>query len=213
MSYRGIDIYYGNDCFISTRGLNFFIENEIRLKSFGNKEGELALLYYLIDYSIDGSPTINDDETITYGLWLLKFTRVAENFEIYELDELFVKWNEGADNAIYYFEQQKILCMSESAKFNVPLFTQNIAISKGVLEGLRVQGIRYNEPPHMSGWYLTTSEYDGNIENMKVVSLQTLVINRKDILQFLALPPGFVFEITENETCRIWKAPVDVSDN
>lgn len=213
MKYRNIDIIESTDKFIHTQGLINYIEYEVRLKSFGNIQGESALFCFIIDYVLNETPKIYNNETISYGIWLLKFVEFAGYFEIYELDEQFKNWQEGADNSIYYFEQQKAICKDEATEFTVPLFNQNIAISDGVLEGLRVQGIRYNEPEHMSGWYLTTSEYDGDIKNMKVVSLQTLVINRKDLLQFLALPPGFVFEITENNNCRIWKAPVDTNNN
>ncbi len=111
------------------------------------------------------------DETIAYGLWLLKFTLKNNFFEICELDELFVGWSLGADNAIYYFELQKETCKSENATFSVPLFTQKIAISKGVLEGKNVYGIRYEEPRHMSGWYLTTVDYDNDIKNITVIEV------------------------------------------
>jgi len=213
MKYRNIDIVESGIGYIYTRGLINFIKYEIRIKSFDNSHGELALLYFMIDYILNESPKIQNNETISYGLWLLKFVRNNEYYEIYELDDEFKSWQEGADNAIYYIEQQKLVCKEEGAEFKVPLFVQNIAITAGVLEGLRVQGIRYNEPEHMCGWYLTTSDYDGNIRNMKVVSLQALVVGRKDLLQFLALPPGFIFEITENDTYRVSKAPFDIINN
>jgi hypothetical protein len=212
MKYRNIYIEESSD-FLHTNGLKNYILIELRLKTFSNREGELGFIRFIIDYILNNRPTIKDNETMSYGLWLIKFVKAEDYFEIYELDESFERWQIGADNAIYYMEQQKETCKQNGAEFSVPLFTQKIAISDGVLEGLNVQGIRYKEQEHMSGWYLTTSQYNGDVKNMKVVSMQTLVVARKDLLQFLALPAGYTFGITENNTCWIGKAPSDASDN
>ena len=206
MKYRDIDIVeYGNDSFV-TKGINNIIGYDIHLKSCNNQKGELGLLFFLIDYFLNRHPIIRNNETVSYGLWLLKFCLKGNFFQIHELDEAFSGWHEGADNAVYYYELQKQTCEGESAAFCVPLFTQKIAISSGVLEGKNVQGIRYDEPNHMSGWYITTDEYDGNIANMRVIELQNLVVKRKDLLQFLALPAGFFFETLQNNKCYIGKS-------
>ena len=213
MLYRTINISETSDNILFTVGLKHYNMNEIQLNFQDNKDGHLILLCYLIDYILDDRPKIKDNDTIPYGLWLLKFCMTSDFFNIFELDELFETWIEGADNAVYYFEQQKALCIEEGTSFSLPLFTQNLAVSSGVLEGTVVQGIRYNEPGHMSGWYLTSPLYDGNIKNMMVIPLQNLVVKRKDLLQFLALPPGYTFEITEDNNCYIQQAPIDITDN
>lgn len=213
MKYRNIEIHEKDNGYINTKGMACFIDYEICVKSFGEKNGELALLFFLIDYILNDHPRINDNDTISYGLWLLKFVKIDNLYKIYELDDTFESWQEGADNAIYYIEQQKTVCKEEAVEFTVPFFSQYIAISEGVLEGERVQGIRYREPEHMSGWYLTTPKYDGNIANMMVVALQEFVVKRKDLIQFLALPYGYVFEITADDMCQIWRASADPQDN
>ena len=204
MKYRNTYIGESGD-FLCTRGLENYNQKELWLKSFGNKGGELAFIYFIIDYILNDRRTIKENETMSYGLWLVKFIKAEDHFKIYELDPSFEEWQLGADNAIYYMEQQKLTCKQEGAEFSVPLFTQKIAISNGVLEGLIVQGIRYKEPEHMSGWYLTTSRYNTDIKNMNVVTMQALVVARKDLLQFLALPAGYFFETTEIFSCRIGK--------
>ncbi len=212
MNHRNIEIFKLPG-FISTRGLVHLTKYEIKLKTFDQNSGEYSLVKYLVDYLIDGKSRVEDGDTISYGLWLLKFI-VAENcYQVFELDDQFSEWVEGADNAVYYFEQQKNLCSEEGVSFNMPGFTQKIAISDGVLDEKEVQGIRYLEPEHMSGWYLTTSKYDGNINNMRVVPLQEIVVKRKDLLQFLALPAGYTFGITERNTCWIAKSLPDTEQN
>lgn len=186
-----------------TDGLRSFIRREIILDKIDNPEGELNLLKYIIDYILNEKPTIKEEQTISYGLWLLKFVLEYDNFSIFELDDEFSNWMRGASNAIYYFEMQKTICENENAEFCVPKFTQLIAISDGVMDGDSVQGIRYEEPEHMSGWYLTTAKYDGKISSLNVIPLQNLVIKRKDLLQFLALPPDFVFQTFDDYTCEI----------
>lgn len=43
----------------------------------------------------------------------------------------------------------------------------------------------------MSDWYLTTED---KIKSMSVIAWQEIVIRRRDLLQFLTLPPGYTFE-------------------
>ncbi len=201
---------------LSTLGLKPQIGHEIQLLSFGSTEPEKDLISFLITYVFRENAVLRDEETVSYGLWLLKLVLKNDILHLYELDPSFKEWIEGAENAVYYYEQQSQLCKSENTELNIPLFTQNIAISKGVFDGLDVQGIRYLEPSHMSGWYLTTKEYDNDIKKMSVVSLQELVINRKDLLQFLGLPVGYVFETLPGNKCNIWQLPDiahDISGN
>ena len=99
------------------------------------------LFYFIIDYILNESSDVYNNETMSYGLWLLKFVKIDKYYEIYELDEHFKEWQEGVIMPFIDIEQQKVVCKDESAEFMVPSFTQKIAISDGVLEGLRVQGI------------------------------------------------------------------------
>jgi hypothetical protein len=206
MTYRDIKINYNeSEEAIHTIGLHSFIGKELKLVHINNLEGEINLLQYLIDYIIDCAPEIKEEQTVAYGLWLLKFTKYSEVYELYELNHNFEDWIRGAENSVHTFELQKYWCREENVVFSIPEFQQLIAISDGVMNGLPVTGMRYMAPKHMSGWYLVTELYNGDASTMKVIRPKEIVKGRKDLLQFFALPAGYSFAISDEQTCRIWK--------
>ena len=48
----------------------------------------------------------------------------------------------------------------------------------------------------MSGWWLITEKYDGNIESLKHEHTYHVTAARPDLASFLALPYGFRFDLT-----------------
>jgi hypothetical protein len=66
-----------------------------------------------------------------------------------------------------------------------------VAVSEGVFEGRDVEAMRYPAPEHMSGWWTTTDLYDGNVESIRTEHAYHLVEHRPELVQYLALPPGF----------------------
>jgi len=81
---------------------------------------------------------------------------------------------------------------------------QLVAISKGVLEGtVPVEGVRYPSPDHMSGWWLTTDEYNGNIDSLKTVHFEHIIECRPDLAMYMALPFGYRFDLG-GESEHVW---------
>jgi len=60
------------------------------------------------------------------------------------------------------------------------------------------QPFRYDAPAHMSGWYLTTEDYNGDIETMKVEHLYHVTASRPETARYIALPPGSWFTLWED---------------
>jgi len=48
----------------------------------------------------------------------------------------------------------------------------------------------------MSGWWLITEKYDGNIESLNHEHTYHVTAARPDLASFLALPYGFRFDLT-----------------
>jgi hypothetical protein len=63
-----------------------------------------------------------------------------------------------------------------------------------VLQGEAVQGVRYPSHEHMSGWWITTDRYAGNIGLLTQEHLYYLTAARPDIARHVALPFGFRFD-------------------
>ena len=75
----------------------------------------------------------------------------------------------------------------------LPALDQLVVMSEGVYEGDVVEGVRYPSPEHMSGWWLTTNRYDGDIKSLKTVHFSHIAEKRPDITDFLRLPYGYRF--------------------
>lgn len=76
---------------------------------------------------------------------------------------------------------------------HLPKPDQLVVISDGVYEGDVVEGVRYPSPVHMSGWWLTTDRYDGDVKSLRTVHFYHIAEFRPDLSDFLKLPCGYRF--------------------
>lgn len=89
------------------------------------------------------------------------------------------------------------------AEFKPPRSDKLTVISKGVLEGLPVQAVRYPSPEHMSGWWITTDQYDGNTKSLKHEHTYHVTAARPELAKYLALSEGFRFDLSTRED--VWR--------
>jgi hypothetical protein len=80
---------------------------------------------------------------------------------------------------------------------------QLVVISKGVYEGDPLEGVRYPSPEHMSGWWLTTDQYDGNTESLITVHFSHIIEHRPEVAIYMALPYGYRFMLGGKEE-HVW---------
>ena len=105
-------------------------------------------------------------------------------------------WHPSAIDAMTSLEtRQRAICERFDAAYTPVAPEQLCAISVGVYEGDPVQGVRYPAPPHMSGWYITTAKYSGDHRSLKVEHVAHVAERRPDFAVYLALPPGYRFEV------------------
>ena len=158
-------------------------------------------LEFIVNYVIDGNE-IQPDETIAYGYWITKAVLSEDGKLVFwEYDREAVEFIFGISNALHYWQAQQEICSRASAEF-VPIRPdQKIAISDGVYDGSPVSAVRYPAPPHMSGWYLTTNKYDGNISSLKVVHAYHVSAQRPDLAKYFALPCGYRFHSDDD---KVW---------
>lgn len=189
-----------------TNGLISFINKEIKLLVGGRTDDEyFKLLKYLIDYIVISKAVIKDDHTIGYHSWILKFVSSDEDsYMLYEGDQNGLGFIPGVDIAIRVINDQENECNQRNAACLFPTFDQLIVISKGVYEGLPVQGVRYPSPPHMCGWWLSTDLYDGKVESMMTEHYYHIAFKRPGILKYLALPFGYRFMTGLNFEDDVW---------
>jgi hypothetical protein len=99
---------------------------------------------------------------------------------------------------------QRECCEHYGAQYQRVDQSQLVTISKGIYEGVTpVEGVRYPSPLHMSGWWLTTDEYDGNIDSLVTVHFKHIIEKRPELALYMALPFGYRFTLG-GESEHVW---------
>lgn len=190
--------------YLTTEGLNATIGFEFSLLVQDHEEPVyIELLDHLINYVIVSTPSIKADQTIAFHSWLLKFVLAKPNYlNIHEVQNDGGRFIEGADHAINIVKEQIKLCKNYGSDPLFPTFSQMIVVSKGVLDGKNIDAVRYPSPNHMTGWWLTTELYDGDVSSLETIHYYHVAFSRPDIIKWLALPFGFRF--ISGEKPEIW---------
>ncbi|MBO9674159.1 MAG: hypothetical protein J7577_11985 [Sphingobacteriaceae bacterium] len=81
-------------------------------------------------------------------------------------------------------------------------FGQQIVISKDIFDAQVIDAVRYLPPSHMTGWWLTSESFNGDVLTLETIHYYHLAFKRPDILKYLALPFGFRFHLSTQT--NIW---------
>lgn len=165
------------------------------------REDAEEFLSYVSDYLTQFEKQIRPGETLLYGYWLVKFQEVeATMLDTWEHDARSNEFVKGANFALIYWRDQHRVCKQNGAEFKPPRLDQLTVVSEGVFEGLPIKAVRYPSPEHMSGWWLITEKYDGNIKSLRNEHCLHVTAARPELVKFLALPDGFRFHSDTGET-------------
>lgn len=157
--------------------------------------GCIGFLKYVAKYVQTANRLINQNESMAYGYWLTKFHLQDSVLVAFEHNDDASSFVEGVSRAVLAWESQHAVCLRAGATFDPPRPDKKVAISAGVLEGEPVEAVRYSSPDHMSGWWITTDRFDGDVSNLSVVPMIDVTKARKDILPLIALPVGYRFRL------------------
>lgn len=202
--FRIMEIFSSNDGLtMTTRGLRstsgWEISATISDPQFVDECRNFLL--FVADYIGSNNP-IKPGETLGYGYWITKAMAEGEGvlcFWEYSSDA--VEFVPGVTLTLRYWRDQHMVCDRSVSMFSPPRGNQLIVISDGVLEGESVQGVRYPSPEHMSGWWITTDRYNGDVATLKTIHAYHLTARRPDLARYLALAFGFRF-YSENDEIR-----------
>ena len=161
-----------------------------------------AFLETMIAYAIDHR-RIAPDETVEYGYWLTKFIEIAPTtLETWEYDAHGTRFVRGATLTLRYWKEQHELCETAESRFSPPRPDRLAAVTAGVFQGEPVDAVRYVPEGNMSGWCFFTDRYDGNIKSLNYEHLHHVTANRPDPAKYVALEPGFCFDLHEPQ--KVW---------
>ena len=194
-----------DDDVLMTMGLAGRRQAELRLKILGEEsvhQGE-TLLRYVGDYVAAARKPIRSSDTMMFGYWLIKFVAgPAGVLDVWEYDAMAKTFREGAELALKYWREQHEVCARTGARFTPPRPDQLVVVSEGVFEGDSVKAVRYPSPEHMSGWWMVTDRYTGEVNSMRQEHMYHLTYRRPDLVPYIALPFGYRFDLTHHED--IW---------
>ena len=184
---------------VRTEGLRASGHQEISVEVDGGllEESE-RFLKYVSAYLSNPGKHIKPGETMAYGYWLEKFQEAKQgnDLETWEYLADASSFERGGDLTLGYWRDQHYICDQQKVPFCPPGPDKLTVLSAGVVEGLPVQGIRYPSPDHMSGWWITTDFYDGNIKSLRHEHTYHVTAARPDLAKYLALPNGFRFNFS-----------------
>ncbi len=192
--------------FYITQGIEPIIGKEFRIKNGNYTELEIQdVVNYIAGYIVEEKKTIKHEESFEFGSWLLQF-RINESYiDVCELKNISNGENiydEGVDITLEIYRMQSSL-IKDGMSPQIPRFSQKIALSREIYDGSEINGVRYPAPQHMTGWYLTSNSYNGDVSTLIVDYLYFIIKKRFDIIKFLALPAGYRF-YKDNEEEGFW---------
>ncbi len=173
-------------------------ELRVAVNDPGLLAGAKEFLRFVVRYLDRSGRPIRDRETLRYGYWLVKFVaaeRESDILDVVEFDPEATTFVPGGSLAVRYWEEQHRVCKRNNALFAPPDPDTLTAVSAGVMEGKPVQGMRYPWPAHMSGWVVVTDDYSGDVTSLVREHTYHLSAARPDLAPYLALPPGFGFDL------------------
>lgn len=170
-------------------------EIQVELNSPELQQEAEAFLEFVVRYIHGSERKILPGETFPYGYWLVRFEERGEWLETWEYNAAATEFVPGASLTLTYWRDQHRVCDKFRASFTPPRPDRLTVVDEGVFEGLPVQAVRYPSPEHMSGWWLTTDRYNGEISTLRREHTYHITAARPDLAPYLALPYGFRFEL------------------
>jgi hypothetical protein len=188
---------------VKTEGLisDSLPEIEVSVATSDLIEPAKLFLVYVAEYLLTGRRPLKPGETMPYGYWLTRFEKsdAGEGLEVWEYNAEGLQFVKGASLTLTYWRDQHAICRAYAAEFQPPRPDTLTVISDGVLEGHTVQGVRHLSPGGMSGWWITTDLFNGDVSTLKSEHTYHVTARRPDLAKFMALPPGFRYDLAAHE--------------
>jgi len=183
---------------LTTKGLREIGQDEIasEVSRFELLPGNESFLRFIGNYVLAQDKRIRAGQTMGYGYWTVRFAADPSGFlTAEEHDPRDLSFVPGVSYAVSVWERQREECVHRRTDFNPPRPDQYVMISPdAVTADTPVDAVRYPSPQHMSGWWLSSPDYSGPVSSMLRQHLYHLTDSRPELVQYLALPPGYRFQ-------------------
>lgn len=195
------------DCNYQTIGLNRSILGKEFTFRFNGDDLTIIneIIKHIVSYFESSRSEIIDNDTFGCFSWMIKFIFKKDLIELYELDP--VTGNTylfSLDKTESLLFDQMEICKTYSVNFQPALLNQKIAISKEIYSGAEVNAVRYDAPEHMTGWYLTSNNFSGDVSDLAVDHLYHILVARPELARFFCVPSGYRWFL-DNKGYDVWK--------
>jgi hypothetical protein len=176
-------------------------EIRVALQAGDSLEDASAFLQAMELYVEKFGGPLGDGETLEYGYWQVQFRKVAPHvLEVWERTADASSYQRGIALTSAYWRDQMMLCTKYGVEFCPIGADRLVAVTPRALDDHSpLEGGRHEPDGDMSGWFLTGSDFAGNVSDFQILHLYHVTSKRPELAKFLALPEGYLFRLRGNE--------------
>jgi len=191
--------------FVQSEGLSYLNQYELRVSVRSCEFTSLAgnLLVKLSEYIQNGKRQIKPGEKIGWATSILRFDECSSSIlESYEVTLDGENFKRGADDTLLRWREQSEKCIEFRSHYDPPALEDFVVVSPDVLDGNLPEGVRYPYLSPNTGWWLFGGCYSGDLKTMQRVHLGHVLRAVPSLAEYLALEPGFCFDLKGPP--RVW---------
>lgn len=163
---------------------------------------------------VDAVPQLKVGETFYLGMWLVKLMRTESGLEIHEYDYSSDQFFPELDYSMRLWQEQVQIINSQALTWFSIASEKRIFFSPSVLEASTnsvIEGVRDDpESTGDSGWVIYTAKDRAKDLPFEAAPF-SVFLSKYDlnILRFLGLPPGWMFNVDPAGDSHVWQEPKD----
>ncbi|MDD7973643.1 hypothetical protein [Roseinatronobacter alkalisoli] len=159
---------------------------------------------------IDAVPELDVGQSFFWGMWPVKLVSQNNRVTLLAYDFVRQEYTKYIDQAIALWREQSNVCASQdlswfSVKLDEQIFFTPNAFRSPMLS--TTEGVRDKpDTESSSGWFVyTAADRENNLAFQSASLGEVLQQYNLNILRFLGLPIGWMFNIEMNGTSHVWK--------
>lgn len=159
---------------------------------------------------INHVPNLKPEEPFYFGFWRVVVRLYGERYRLWEWDFETDDFNPMVAKSLVLWHEQSGVCLSQNLSWTSVGLDEDLLATPSVFRapmGSTTEGVRdKGNLPDSSGWLLYTAhDRESNLNFERVPLHQALRIFNVNILRFLGLPDGWMFNVEVNGASHIWK--------
>jgi hypothetical protein len=162
---------------------------------------------------INAIPELNPREPFYFGLWRVCIFKHDDHWSLFEWSFAEERFLPTLGKSLWLWYEQSSLAASQDISWYSTKLDQFIYVTPTVFENpanSTLEGARdVPTAPESSGWFIyTDADRKANLSFERISLADALQIYDMNILRFLGLPVGWMFNIETNGASHVWEEPM-----